>query len=92
MPLRLIALLLLWPVTAAAQGSDGNVVLIMLDGVRWQEVFTGADSLLMYSEHGGIDDTVTARRQFWRATAEERRRVAHAISLGFSRPARPDPG
>jgi len=73
--LRLILLLLLWPATAAAQAADGNVVLIMLDGVRWQEVFTGADSLLMYSEHGGIDDTATARRQFWRATAEERRRV-----------------
>src|SRR6476619_4413964 len=74
-PLRLILLLLLWPATAAAQAADGNVVLIMLDGVRWQEVFTGADSLLMYSEHGGIGDTATARRQFGRATAEERRRV-----------------
>ena len=75
MSLRLALLLLLCPVAATAQQPDGNVVLIMLDGVRWQEVFTGADSLLLFSEHGGIDDTVTARRQFWRATAEERRRV-----------------
>ncbi len=75
MPLRLILLLLFWPVTAAAQHPEGNVVLIMLDGVRWQEVFTGADSLLMHSEHGGIDDTVTAQRQFWRPTAGERRRI-----------------
>lgn len=65
---------MLWPAAATAQG-HGNVVLIMLDGVRWQEVFTGADSLLMHSKDGGIDDTVTAQRQFWRPTAEERRRV-----------------
>jgi len=74
-PLRLTLLLLFWPVTAAAQHPEGNVVLIMLDGVRWQEVFTGADSLLMHSKAGGIDDSMTALRQFWRPTAAERRRV-----------------
>ena len=48
----------------------------MLDGVRWQEVFTGADSLLIHSGHGGIDDTLAAQRRFWRRNAEERR---HAL-------------
>lgn len=66
MPLIVILLLCLWPVAAHAQDAGQNVVLIMLDGVRWQEVFTGADSLLMHSKHGGIDDTLTAQRQFWR--------------------------
>ncbi len=31
-----------------------NVVLIVSDGLRWQEIFTGADPTLMDSEHGGI--------------------------------------
>ena len=31
-----------------------NVVLIVSDGLRWQEIFTGADPTLMNSEHGGI--------------------------------------
>lgn len=75
--MRLILLLLLiaWPRVVLAQRAEQNVVLIMLDGVRWQDVFSGADSLLMFSEHGGIDDTATARRQFWRPTPTERRQV-----------------
>ncbi len=52
-----------------------NVVLIMLDGLRWQEVFSGADSLLLFSDGGGIVDTVRARREFWAPTPEARRRI-----------------
>ena len=76
MPLVLTLLLAaLFCPAAAAQSTDQNVVLIMLDGVRWQEVFTGADSLLLHSGHGGIDDTLTARGRYWRPTADERRRA-----------------
>ena len=51
-----------------------NVFLIVSDGLRWQEVFTGADSLLMNEEHGGIwENADTLRRAFWRATPAERR-------------------
>ncbi len=51
-----------------------NVFLIVSDGLRWQEVFTGADSLLMNEEHGGIWESADAlRRAFWRATPAERR-------------------
>jgi len=51
-----------------------NVFLIVSDGLRWQEIFTGADSLLMNHEHGGIwDNEDTLRRAFWRATPAERR-------------------
>jgi hypothetical protein len=41
-------------------GGDRTVVLIVADGLRWQEIFTGADSTLMNSDHGGIwaDSTV----------------------------------
>jgi hypothetical protein len=53
-----------------------NVVLIVLDGVRWQEVFTGADPTLLNSEHGGVwVDLNTFRKEFWRDDVAERRRV-----------------
>lgn len=65
------------PAQLAAQDRDGprNVVLIMLDGLRWQEVFGGADSLLLNTEHGGIADTAAIRSEFWRPDLAERRRA-----------------
>lgn len=59
---------------SAQSAPPGSVVLVMLDGLRWQEVFTGADSLLMFGTGGGIDDTARARREFWAPSVEERRR------------------
>ncbi len=51
-----------------------NVVLIVADGLRWQEVFTGADPTLMNSEHGGIwADPAVLRKEFWRDDVSERR-------------------
>ena len=53
-----------------------NVVLIVLDGVRWQEVFTGADPTLLNSEHGGVSvDLNTFGKEFWRDDVAERRQV-----------------
>src|SRR5262245_17149239 len=51
-----------------------NVFLIVTDGLRWQEVFTGGDSLLLFGDPrvlGG--DTTRMRERFWRPTAQERR-------------------
>jgi hypothetical protein len=51
-----------------------NVVLIVSDGLRWQEIFTGADSALMNSEHGGIwADAKELKQAFWRDDVLERR-------------------
>ncbi|HTX24072.1 MAG TPA: alkaline phosphatase family protein [Steroidobacteraceae bacterium] len=53
-----------------------NVVLIVSDGLRWQEIFTGADPLLMNEKNGGIWETEeNLRREFWRATPAARRRA-----------------
>ena len=45
---------------AQAQNAPGlktrNVVLIVSDGLRWQEIFTGADEQLMNEKNGGIWD------------------------------------
>lgn len=74
-------LLLLFPLAgvvprAAADRPDTrtkNVFLITLDGVRWQEVFTGAEELLLSREPGGVADVNRLRRAFWRDTPEARR-------------------
>jgi hypothetical protein len=52
---------------------EAHVVLVTLDGVRWQEVFRGADEALIDKDHGGVEDVAALRARFWRPTAEERR-------------------
>lgn len=52
-----------------------NVVLIVADGLRWQEVFTGAELALLSKEHGGVEDTLAMRATYWRETSDQRRRV-----------------
>src|SRR5215467_3114601 len=77
--IRILALLASTALTAPAQPTSPplrtrNVVLIVLDGVRWQEVFTGADPTLLNSEHGGVSvDLTTFRKEFWRDDVAERR-------------------
>jgi hypothetical protein len=51
-----------------------TVVLIVSDGLRWQEIFTGAEEDLLNDKEGGSwlpDDEL--RRRYWRSTAAERR-------------------
>jgi hypothetical protein len=61
---------------AAREPRTHTVILVVTDGLRWQEVFGGADSALLFGEPrlvGG--DTAGARRRYWRATANERRKA-----------------
>lgn len=61
---------------ASAALKTHNVVLIVSDGLRWQEVFTGADSELLNEKNGGIwDKEEDLRREFWRADPNERRQA-----------------
>jgi hypothetical protein len=60
-----------------------NVVLIVSDGLRWQEVFTGADQSLLNEKDGGIwDKEADLRGEFWRADPEERRRALFPFLWG----------
>ena len=52
-----------------------NVLLIVSDGLRWQEVFTGADATLLNEQNGGIWAAPAAlKREFWRDDIRERRK------------------
>ena len=60
-----------------------TVVLIVSDGLRWQEIFTGADPTLMDSEHGGIwADPVALKRKFWRDDVAQRREALFPFLWG----------
>ncbi|UAY52366.1 hypothetical protein [Ferruginibacter albus] len=59
--------------TAVCQDTNSpNIFIITTDGFRWQEVFTGADSSLLFNS-SYVDDTATLRYLYWANTAEERR-------------------
>ena len=49
-----------------------HVVLVITDGLRWQEVFRGADRALM-GKAGQVGDTTALLRDFWRETPDARR-------------------
>jgi hypothetical protein len=60
-----------------------NVVLIVSDGLRWQEIFTGADATLLDEQHGGIwDKEADLKREFWRADPNERRKALFPFLWG----------
>lgn len=50
-----------------------NVVIVTMDGLRWQEVFMGADSLLTFDTSAIYSQKYTQQR-FWAPTADERRK------------------
>jgi hypothetical protein len=53
-----------------------NVVLIVSDGLRHQEVFTGAEKELLTTDHGGNwAKPEYLLRTYWRESPEERRKV-----------------
>jgi hypothetical protein len=67
----------------AAPLKTRNVVLIVSDGLRWQEIFTGADPLLLNEKNGGIwDQEADLRRAFWRDDVNERRKALFPFIWG----------
>lgn len=59
-------------VAAAGRNTD-NIILITIDGLRWQDLFTGADERLINRESGGVRDVDEVRRRFWAESPQERR-------------------
>ena len=74
--LAIAALAILISEPARAEPKTRNVVLIVLDGVRWQETFTGADPSLLNEQHGGIwESEATLRKRFWNDDPLNRREL-----------------
>jgi len=76
-PTILLATLLLLAIPQIASSQSPhrtrNVVLIVSDGLRWQEIFQGADSQLMNRKYGHVEDTAGLRREFMRGNADSAR-------------------
>jgi hypothetical protein len=59
---------------ASAQSLETrNVFLIITDGLRWQEVFNGAQLELLNEENSGVSNPEVLKARFWRDSREARR-------------------
>jgi len=66
---------LLFVASAAWAGKTRNVILVISDGVRWQEVFTGADPTLLNGEAGGSwTSAAELKKKYWDDDPQVRRR------------------
>ena len=57
---------------ATAPGPAANVIVITMDGMRWQEIFGGAERVLLGKDEKAISESLAYRR-FWKDAAEARR-------------------
>jgi hypothetical protein len=60
---------------AATPRATENVIWLMTDGLRWQEVFSGAEESLLTKENGDVKDPDALKKEFWRSSSEERRQT-----------------
>ena len=56
-----------------AQSACQQIIIISTDGFRWQELFNGADSSILYNSKF-VSDTAMTSALYWTATSEERRK------------------
>jgi hypothetical protein len=67
--------MLVWILTGQsfAQQSVDNVILVTMDGLRWQELFGGLDETMLNDGDNGTRDPTDLNRRFAGETAEIRR-------------------
>ena len=67
----------------ALAGKTRNVVLIVSDGLRWQEIFTGADPTLLNDTAGGSWlGEPELKKRYWREDAAARRELLFPFLWG----------
>jgi len=73
---RIIVIILsLMPLLLSAKGDkDTRLVIITIDGLRWQEVFEGAEENLL-TDSKQVRDVELYHQTYWRLKPEERREV-----------------
>lgn len=58
------------PETLSAQHRVDNILVVTLDGMRWQEVFGGASPEYLGKQSGGVEDSAALAARFVRSSAE----------------------
>lgn len=66
-------LLSFYSISFAQSRKTENLVIVTLDGIRWQEVFGGLDSSLLYNSKY-TRDTAQLKEKYWAVDISERRR------------------
>ena len=60
--------------TTSKTGADKNVVVILIDGYRWQELFKGADFDLLNNKEFNTGDSLQRMKKFWSDDLDQRRK------------------
>ncbi len=63
------------PACAQIKKDQPNLVVITIDGMRWQEVFTGADSGVLFAGKYITKDSVALVKKYWQQNTAERRKA-----------------
>lgn len=73
--LFLLTLIFVSQLTGFSQSKNKveNVILITIDGCRWNEVFGGADSIILFNDKFKKTEAKRLTRKFWAKTENERR-------------------
>ncbi|MDE3144236.1 MAG: alkaline phosphatase family protein [Bacteroidota bacterium] len=71
--LYILVAMLFMSTQVTAQTKTENIVIVTLDGMRWQEVFGGSDSVLLRNKKYTKDSIATSLR-FWSGDMTERRK------------------
>lgn len=69
----LVACIFIQPAAAQDKPRTENVIVVTLDGFRFQEFFGGADENLLNKQFGGVKEIEPLRQRYWRKSPEERR-------------------
>jgi len=57
-----------------SENASPNIFIISTDGFRWQEIFYGADSVILNNPHY-VKDTCLLKQMFWDTSVDERRKM-----------------
>lgn len=77
-----IALAGLCSSSVAWAGKTQNVIFVITDGVRWQEVFTGADPTLLTDAGGNWTATDELKHEYWNDDPAVRRKLLFPFLWG----------
>jgi len=70
----LVLLCGLFSAPASGQTTVENIIVVTLDGMRWQEVFGGVDTALAFDKRFNQRDSAKIMSKYWAKKAEDRRK------------------
>ncbi|HMJ46929.1 MAG TPA: sulfatase-like hydrolase/transferase [Ferruginibacter sp.] len=71
----LIIFFSLLPLTNHAQVPGKNIIIITIDGIRWQEIFGGADSSILFAGKYLSKDSISITKKYWDSNPLKRRKA-----------------